>query len=107
MNLPVSARHHVRLNRLAVCVALTLPCVASLAAEAESAEPVPRCGLPYWYADGSKPNWDVSNTSAAGWTRWPTEYDNAFVNLEHSFGNGWKVRANASHGDRSSDSYLL
>ncbi|MFC0132850.1 TonB-dependent siderophore receptor [Massilia eurypsychrophila] len=64
-------------------------------------------GLPYWYTDGTKTNWDASKTSAAGWTRWPTDYDSAFVNLEHRFGNGWKLRANASHGDRSSDSYLL
>ncbi len=64
-------------------------------------------GLPYWYSDGSKTNWDLSKTTAAAWTRWPTQYDNAFVNLEHNFDNGWKLRANASHGDRSADSYLL
>ena len=64
-------------------------------------------GLPYWYTDGSKTDWDVSKTTAAAWTRWPTQYDNAFVNLEHGFDNGWKLRANASHGERSSDSYLL
>jgi outer membrane receptor for ferric coprogen and ferric-rhodotorulic acid len=64
-------------------------------------------GLPYWYTDGSKTSWDVSKTEAASWTRWPTQYDNVFLNLEHGFDNGWKLRANASHGDRSSDSYLL
>ncbi|WP_426193952.1 TonB-dependent siderophore receptor [Massilia sp. DWR3-1-1] len=64
-------------------------------------------GLPYWYTDGSRTHWEVAKTSAAGWTRWPTQYDNAFVNLEHGFDNGWKLRANASQGERSSDSYLL
>ena len=32
---------------------------------------------------------------------------NGFANLEHSFDNGWKVRATYSHGDRKSDSHLL
>jgi outer-membrane receptor for ferric coprogen and ferric-rhodotorulic acid len=64
-------------------------------------------GLPYWYSDGSKAEWDVSKTSAAGWTRWSTDYESTFANLEHSFGNGWMARASFSHGDRRSDSYLL
>jgi len=64
-------------------------------------------GLPYWYTDGSKTNWDVSKTSAADWTRWETRYENAFANLEHGFDNGWKLRASFSHGDRKADSALL
>ncbi|WP_296944233.1 TonB-dependent siderophore receptor [uncultured Massilia sp.] len=64
-------------------------------------------GLPYWYTDGGKIDWDVSKTTSASWSRWPTTYDNGFVNLEHAFDNGWTVRANYSHGDRKSDSYLL
>jgi outer membrane receptor for ferric coprogen and ferric-rhodotorulic acid len=64
-------------------------------------------GLPYWYTDGSPTNWDVSKTSAAGWTSWSTEYYNAFANLEHEFDNGWKVRASVTHSDRKADSYLL
>lgn len=64
-------------------------------------------GLPYWYTDGSNTNWAVSKTSAAEWAGWPTSYNNGFVNLEHSFDNGWKVRATYSHGDRKSDSHLL
>jgi len=64
-------------------------------------------GLPYWYTDGSKTNWDISKTSAAGWTRWETEYENVFTNLEHSLDNGWKLRASYSQGDRKADSALL
>ena len=64
-------------------------------------------GLPYWYADGSKTNWDRSKTTAADWARWNTVYKNFFANLEHRFDNGWKVRATYSHSDRSADSYLL
>jgi outer membrane receptor for ferric coprogen and ferric-rhodotorulic acid len=63
--------------------------------------------LPYWYSDGSLTNWDVSKTTSAAWSRWPTSYDNAFVDLQHTFDNGWKLRAVYNHGDRKSDSYLL
>ncbi|WP_374580746.1 TonB-dependent siderophore receptor [Pseudoduganella sp.] len=64
-------------------------------------------GLPAWYTDGSTPGWDVSKTSSADWTRWETEYENTFANLEHGFENGWKLRASFSHGDRKADSALL
>jgi outer membrane receptor for ferric coprogen and ferric-rhodotorulic acid len=64
-------------------------------------------GLPFWYTDGSKTNWDRSKTSAADWTRWNTVFENFFANLEHRFDNGWKVRATYSHGDRNADSALL
>ncbi|QJE00596.1 TonB-dependent siderophore receptor [Massilia forsythiae] len=64
-------------------------------------------GLPYFYSDGSRTDWDVSKTSSADWTRWPTSYDNAFVSLDHGFDNGWKLRATYDHGDRTGDSYLL
>lgn len=64
-------------------------------------------GLPYWYTDGSKTSWDVSKTSAAGWTRWESAYENVFANLEHSFDNGWKLRASLSQGERKADSALL
>jgi len=63
--------------------------------------------LPYWYSDGTPANWDRSKTTAAEWTRWPTSYGNGFVNLEHRFDNGWKVRATYNHGDRESNSWLL
>jgi outer membrane receptor for ferric coprogen and ferric-rhodotorulic acid len=64
-------------------------------------------GLPFWYTDGTKTNWDRSKTSAADWTRWNTVYESYFANLEHSFDNGWKVRASFTRGDRSGDSHLL
>ncbi|KQV61320.1 TonB-dependent siderophore receptor [Duganella sp. Root336D2] len=64
-------------------------------------------GLPYWYTDGSKTNWDASKTSAADWTRWESEFENAFADLEHAFDNGWTLRAGFSQGERKADSALL
>lgn len=64
-------------------------------------------GLPYYYTDGTPTNWDRSKTTAADWTTWSSSYNNAFVNLEHNFANGWQVRGSFSRGDRRGDSYLL
>ncbi len=64
-------------------------------------------GLPFWYTDGTRTDWPLSKTSAAGWTTWGSSYENYFTNLEHSFDNGWKVRATYAHGDRKGDSHLL
>ena len=63
--------------------------------------------LPYWYSDGTLTNWDRSKTIAAAWTALPSTYDNGFLDLSHTFENGWKVRANYNHGERRGDSYLL
>lgn len=64
-------------------------------------------GLSYWYTNGKLTNWDVSKTSAAGWTRWNTSYNSAFANLAHTFDNGWKLNASITRGDRRGDSQLL
>jgi len=63
--------------------------------------------LPYWYSDGTPTNWDVSKTTSAGWSRWPTTYGNAFVDLQHTFDNGWKVHAVYNKAKRDGDAYLL
>ncbi|WP_432381154.1 TonB-dependent siderophore receptor [Duganella sp. P38] len=64
-------------------------------------------GLSYWYTNGNLTNWDVSKTSAAGWTRWNTSFNSAFANLAHTFDNGWKLTASVARGDRRGDSQLL
>ncbi|MDQ8037189.1 MAG: TonB-dependent siderophore receptor [Pedobacter sp.] len=64
-------------------------------------------GLPVWYSDGSRTNWDRSKTASATWARWDSTYDNYFANIEHSFANSWKAKLSYSHGERNADSYLL
>lgn len=64
-------------------------------------------GLPVWYSDGTRTNWDRSKTSAANWTRWDSVNENYYATLEHRFENDWKVKASYNHGDRTADSYLL
>lgn len=65
-------------------------------------------GLPYRYSDSGRIiPWDRSDTTAAKWTRWDSEYSNIYAKLEHRFGNGWRVRANLSRGERDAESFLL
>ena len=64
-------------------------------------------GLPFWYSDGSRTDWDRSKTTAADWVSWASRYDNGFITLDHGFDNGWKLRASANHAKRIGDSYLL
>ncbi|MDM0005759.1 TonB-dependent siderophore receptor [Variovorax sp. J22G73] len=64
-------------------------------------------GLPVWYSEGIRTNWDTSKTSAADWTRWNTDYDTYFASLEHRFSNDWKLKLSYNHGERKADSYLL
>ena len=64
-------------------------------------------GLPVWYTDGTRTNWDRSKTTAANWTRWDMVYENAYATLEHRLENDWKLKASYSHGDRMADSHLL
>lgn len=64
-------------------------------------------GLPVWFSNGARTNWDRSKTTAADWTRYDTSYDTQYVNLEHTLANDWKLKASYTNGDRDADSYLL
>jgi len=64
-------------------------------------------GLPVWYSDGTRTNWDRSKSSSADWTRWNSAYESYFASLEHRFDNDWKIKATYNHGERTADSYLL
>lgn len=64
-------------------------------------------GLPVWYSDGSRTNWDISKTTAADWSRWDSDHEDYFLSLEQKFSNGWKLKANYDHGERNGESYLL
>lgn len=64
-------------------------------------------GLPYRYSDGTPTNWDRSKTTGAPWTRAASAANNTFVELDHSFANGWDLRATYTRGERDGDSHLL
>ncbi|RIX73295.1 TonB-dependent siderophore receptor [Acidovorax cavernicola] len=64
-------------------------------------------GLPVWYSEGIRTDWDRSKSSAADWTRWNTVYQTYFTSLEHRFDNDWKLKLSYNRGNRKADSYLL
>ncbi|WP_367065894.1 TonB-dependent siderophore receptor [Oryzisolibacter sp. LB2S] len=64
-------------------------------------------GLPVWFADGSRAEWDRSKTTSADWVRWDSVTDTAFAALEHQFDNGWKLGATYNRSKRKADSRLL
>jgi outer membrane receptor for ferric coprogen and ferric-rhodotorulic acid len=64
-------------------------------------------GLTYWYADGTRTDWDRSKTTATRWNQWDTEETSAFASLEHKLDNRWRLRADLSHRQQVEDSKLL
>lgn len=64
-------------------------------------------GLPVWYTDGGRTDWSRSKTSAADWSQWDSSHETYFVNLDHSFANGWQANLSYNRSERESDSRLL
>lgn len=64
-------------------------------------------GLPLVFSDGTPANWSTSKTTAAHWTRWNSTNKSIFANLQHRFGNDWKLKANFVHRDSAYDAKLL
>lgn len=63
--------------------------------------------LPAFFSDGGPTNWSRSKSPAADWTFWDTENQNAFVTLQHEFGNGWEVVANYNWTRNSEKTQIL
>lgn len=64
-------------------------------------------GLPLWYSDGSRTNWNRSKTTAADWTYWDIVHQNLFVELDHKIMGDWKLKASINQGSSSGSSRLL
>ena len=63
--------------------------------------------LPYWYADGSRPDWARSTTTGADWNEWDTTEKAAFVSLEQDLGGSWQLRGDVSYFEQTEDSKLI
>lgn len=64
-------------------------------------------GLPIWYADGSRTDFDRSKTTAANWNHWDSQQKSAFATLSHQFDNKWTVQATASQRRNANQEKLL
>ena len=63
--------------------------------------------LPTFFNDGTNTDWDVSQTTAATWTRWDTTGTNLFANLHHVLSNGWELQFNYNKLRYEQESKLL
>lgn len=64
-------------------------------------------GLPIFFSDGTRTDWDRSATVGADWTYWATQHETYFANLTHEFINGWQARAYVNRTESNSDMRLL
>lgn len=56
-------------------------------------------GLPLFYSDGSRTNYDISASTAPDWGSAKTSSASFFASLEHLFANNWKLQADYGQGD--------
>ncbi|SEG84900.1 TonB-dependent siderophore receptor [Marinobacterium lutimaris] len=64
-------------------------------------------GLPTWFSDGSKTDWDRSKTTAADWSEWSSENTNYYANLEHRFDSGVRLYGALSRSVSDADLRLI
>lgn len=63
-------------------------------------------GLPMFFSDGTRTDWDVSTNPAAQWSRRDTFTSNIFLTLDHEFENGWQANFSYDHRRNGHDSVL-
>jgi outer membrane receptor for ferric coprogen and ferric-rhodotorulic acid len=63
-------------------------------------------GLPMFFSDGTRTNWDISTNPGAVWSRDDLSVNTYFATLEHRFDNGWKAVASFNHRRTMSDFML-
>ncbi|WP_308911671.1 TonB-dependent siderophore receptor [Pseudokordiimonas caeni] len=64
-------------------------------------------GLPTWYADGSRTNWDRKKSIAPDWSFWASERTNYFATLDYDFAPDWSLKLNFNRNETSADLKLL
>ncbi len=65
-----------------------------------------RGGLPLFNSDGTRTNWQRSDSAAASWAYSERENLAAFAALEHRFANDWKVKGTYSYDRTKFDEQL-
>jgi outer membrane receptor for ferric coprogen and ferric-rhodotorulic acid len=63
-------------------------------------------GLPIFYSDGSRTDWDRSTSVVAKWNFWDTQQRIAFVTLQHTLADQWNLNAMATRRENTGDQRL-
>ena len=64
-------------------------------------------GLPSWYSDGTRTDWQRSDTTAATWSSWASTVENYYAEVMHEFRNGWDARVSVNHNINTGDLDLV
>lgn len=64
-------------------------------------------GLPTFYSDGSRTDFDRSFNTASDWTYSDKESNKIFATLTQKFDNGWQAQVNGSHAKTTFDTRLM
>lgn len=64
-------------------------------------------GLPTYFNDGTRTNWDASKNNSANWTKWNNKTQEYFANLTHNFNDDWQATIKAYHLNTEGDPKLL
>jgi outer membrane receptor for ferric coprogen and ferric-rhodotorulic acid len=63
-------------------------------------------GLPMFFSDGTRTDWDVSKNPATEWSRRDTFTHNIFATVNHDFDNGWNTLLSYNHRRNGHDTVL-
>lgn len=64
-------------------------------------------GLPPWYSDGSRTDWSRSRTIGTDWSSWASTVQNQYLDVIHSFDNGWTAKFNINRNVNEADLLLV
>jgi outer membrane receptor for ferric coprogen and ferric-rhodotorulic acid len=64
-------------------------------------------GLPLWYSDGDRTDWETSKTTAPTWSYWDSTNINYFANLTHNISDDWQIKLNFNQANNDIDRELL
>lgn len=72
-----------------------------------NADSPPWGGLPRWYTDHSKTDYDRSDSTAPDWARSDKQSRKVFATLTQRFDSGWQFTLNGTHTETELDSKML
>jgi outer-membrane receptor for ferric coprogen and ferric-rhodotorulic acid len=59
------------------------------------------------YSDGTPTHFDISSNTSADWSYWDVASTKSFIELNHSFDNGWIAKSTYTHTDHRENSELF
>ncbi|UTF60644.1 TonB-dependent siderophore receptor [Gilvimarinus sp. DA14] len=64
-------------------------------------------GLPVWFSDGGRTDWERSKTIGADWTSWASTVQNQFADLIYNFNDDWRLKLNVNRNVNEADLLLI